>query len=141
MRLRRVKPFIADPAAQARIWKLRTLALGLSMAEKGDAKAISFVEDTAVALEISVTAIHEIPERELFTGHTSGSARPLVWAHAEYLKLRRSIQQGGVFDQPPQTVARYLTGTPRPVPSHQTGSVPDWTVSAAASRGGATWVW
>ncbi|MCI0681471.1 MAG: FAD-binding protein [Gemmataceae bacterium] len=37
-----------DPAAQARIWKLRTLALGLSMAEKGDAKAISFVEDTAV---------------------------------------------------------------------------------------------
>src|SRR5207249_6882332 len=37
--------------AQARIWKLRTLALGLSMAEKGDAKAISFVEDTAVAPE------------------------------------------------------------------------------------------
>ena len=35
--------------AQARIWKLRTLALGLSMVEKGDAKAISFVEDTAVA--------------------------------------------------------------------------------------------
>jgi FAD/FMN-containing dehydrogenase/Fe-S oxidoreductase len=40
-----------DPDAQARIWKLRTLALGLSMAEKGDAKAISFVEDTAVAPE------------------------------------------------------------------------------------------
>ena len=31
------------------MWKLRTMALGLSMAEKGDAKAISFVEDTAVA--------------------------------------------------------------------------------------------
>jgi FAD/FMN-containing dehydrogenase/Fe-S oxidoreductase len=40
-----------DPLAQARIWKLRRLALGLSMAEKGDAKAISFVEDTAVAPE------------------------------------------------------------------------------------------
>jgi FAD/FMN-containing dehydrogenase/Fe-S oxidoreductase len=40
-----------DPAEQARIWKLRTLALGLSMAEKGDAKAVSFVEDTAVAPE------------------------------------------------------------------------------------------
>ena len=37
-----------EATAQARIWKLRTLALGLSMAEKGDAKAISFVEDTAV---------------------------------------------------------------------------------------------
>jgi FAD/FMN-containing dehydrogenase/Fe-S oxidoreductase len=42
---------VRDPARQARIWKLRSLALGLSMAEKGDAKAISFVEDTAVAPE------------------------------------------------------------------------------------------
>ncbi|MCI0376570.1 MAG: FAD-binding oxidoreductase, partial [Gemmataceae bacterium] len=42
---------VTEPAAQAAIWKLRTLALGLSMAEKGDAKAISFVEDSAVAPE------------------------------------------------------------------------------------------
>jgi FAD/FMN-containing dehydrogenase/Fe-S oxidoreductase len=42
---------LTDPAAQARVWKLRTMALGLSMAEKGDAKAVSFVEDTAVAPE------------------------------------------------------------------------------------------
>jgi FAD/FMN-containing dehydrogenase/Fe-S oxidoreductase len=40
-----------EAGAQSRIWKLRKLALGLSMAEKGDAKAISFVEDTAVAPE------------------------------------------------------------------------------------------
>jgi FAD/FMN-containing dehydrogenase/Fe-S oxidoreductase len=40
-----------DEAGQGRVWKLRRLALGLSMAEKGDAKAISFVEDTAVAPE------------------------------------------------------------------------------------------
>jgi glucoamylase len=31
-----------------------------------------------------------------------------VWAHAEYVKLRRSIEDGRVFDQPPQTVQRYL---------------------------------
>lgn len=42
---------LTDTTAQARVWKLRTMALGLSMAEKGDAKAISFVEDTAVAPE------------------------------------------------------------------------------------------
>jgi FAD/FMN-containing dehydrogenase/Fe-S oxidoreductase len=42
---------VTATAAQARVWKLRTMALGLSMAEKGDAKAISFVEDTAVAPE------------------------------------------------------------------------------------------
>ena len=40
-----------DPAAQARIWKLRESALGLSMAVKGDAKSFPFVEDTAVAPE------------------------------------------------------------------------------------------
>jgi FAD/FMN-containing dehydrogenase/Fe-S oxidoreductase len=40
-----------DAPGQARIWKLRRLALGLSMAEKGDARAQSFVEDTAVAVE------------------------------------------------------------------------------------------
>lgn len=50
----------------------------------------------------------DIPARELFLGHPSGSAMPLVWAHAEYLKLRRSLQDGRVFDLPPQCVARYL---------------------------------
>src|SRR5262249_31133339 len=30
-----------DPASQARVWRLRKMALGLSMAQKGDAKAIS----------------------------------------------------------------------------------------------------
>ena len=42
---------VTAPSKQAMVWKLRTMALGLSMAEKGDAKAISFVEDTAVAPE------------------------------------------------------------------------------------------
>lgn len=56
----------------------------------------------------------DIPERELFKGAATGSARPLVWAHAEYIKLCRSIQDGAVFDRPPQTVARYLGNAPPP---------------------------
>lgn len=36
-------------ADQSRIWSFREAALGLSMAMKGDAKALSFVEDTAVS--------------------------------------------------------------------------------------------
>jgi len=51
----------------------------------------------------------DIPERELFAGKASGSACPLVWAHSEYIKLRRSLVDGKIFDQPPQTVERYLT--------------------------------
>lgn len=50
----------------------------------------------------------DLPERELFFGRPSGSAMPLVWAHAEYLKLLRSLHDGRVFDMPPQTVQRYL---------------------------------
>jgi glucoamylase len=50
----------------------------------------------------------DIPERELFFGHPSGSAMPLVWAHAEYVKLRRSLGDGQVFDTPAQTVRRYV---------------------------------
>ncbi len=50
----------------------------------------------------------DIPGRDLHFGRPSGSAMPLVWAHAEYLKLRRSLRDGKVFDMPPQTVKRYL---------------------------------
>ena len=39
------------PADQQRIWSFREASLGLSMAMKGDGKALSFVEDTAVAPE------------------------------------------------------------------------------------------
>ncbi len=57
----------------------------------------------------------DIPERELFFGKASGSAMPLGWAHAEYLKLLRSLRDGRVFDLPTQPVKRYLadkTGSP-----------------------------
>ena len=50
----------------------------------------------------------DIPDRELYFGRAAGSAMPLVWAHAEYVKLRRSLRDGAVFDLPPQTVQRYL---------------------------------
>ena len=49
----------------------------------------------------------DIPALELFRGKPSGSACPLVWAHSEYIKLRRSLRDGKIFDQPPQTVQRY----------------------------------
>lgn len=50
---------------------------------------------------------YDIPEKGLFFGRPTGSAMPLAWAHAEYLKLRRSLRNGRVFDMPPQTVQRY----------------------------------
>jgi glucoamylase len=48
-----------------------------------------------------------IPERGLFPGRPSGSAMPLVWAHAEYLKLVASRSLGHPFDRPTAVWERY----------------------------------
>jgi glucoamylase len=50
----------------------------------------------------------DIPERELFNGKPTGSGMPLAWAHAEYVKLLRSLQEGFVWDMPSATRSRYL---------------------------------
>jgi glucoamylase len=54
----------------------------------------------------------DIPSMELFRGKPTGSACPLVWAHSEYIKLRRSLRDGKIFDQSPQTVQRYQVEKP-----------------------------
>jgi len=43
-------------------------------------------------------------------GDPAGSAMPLVWAHAEYLKLVRSVHDGRVFDRIAAVEARYGEG-------------------------------
>ncbi len=53
----------------------------------------------------------DLPERELLRGRPSGSAMPLVWAHAEYLKLAASLRIGRVFDMPQEARSRYSGGT------------------------------
>jgi glucoamylase len=49
----------------------------------------------------------DIPEHFLFNGHPTGSGMPLAWAHAEYIKLLRSLHEGAVWDRIPQTEQRY----------------------------------
>jgi len=49
------------------------------------------------------------PRRDLFRGKPAGSAMPLVWAHAEYLKLLRSALDGKVFDRIDPVYERYCT--------------------------------
>jgi glucoamylase len=68
----------------------------------------SFANDGGLIPE-QVWDTSDIPDCELQFGRPSGSAMPLVWAHAEYLKLHRALRDGQVFDLPPQTVQRYLT--------------------------------
>ncbi|MGA7856595.1 MAG: glycoside hydrolase family 15 protein [Terracidiphilus sp.] len=47
------------------------------------------------------------PDVRLVMGQPAGSAVPLVWAHAEYLKLLRSAVDGKVFDRIDPVYARY----------------------------------
>jgi glucoamylase len=48
-----------------------------------------------------------IPEHGLYNGCPTGSGMPLVWAHAEYVRLVRSLKERKLWDMPPQTVQRY----------------------------------
>ena len=48
------------------------------------------------------------PNAHMFLGRPTGSAMPLMWAHAEYVKLLRSVSDGRVFDLIPQVAERYL---------------------------------
>jgi FAD/FMN-containing dehydrogenase/Fe-S oxidoreductase len=93
---------ILDAPGQSRVWKLRRLALGLSMAEKGDAKAQSFVEDTAVAPESLRDFIAEFLDLVRRMGTRAG-----VYAHASVgclhvrpvvdLKTETGVAQFGVI--------------------------------------------
>jgi glucoamylase len=48
------------------------------------------------------------PELYMFLGRPTGAARPLMWAHAEYIKLLRSARDGRVFDLVTEVADRYL---------------------------------
>jgi glucoamylase len=54
-----------------------------------------------------------IPERFLVTGHATGSAMPLAWAHAEYVKLAVSRELRRPFDRPSAVWERYGAKVPR----------------------------
>jgi glucoamylase len=40
----------------------------------------------------------DMPSEGMYEGRSAGSAQPLVWAHAEYIKLLRSVIDGKIFD-------------------------------------------
>jgi glucoamylase len=104
-----------DGTGVGRAWPLLTgerahyeLAAGRMQVAEHLAQAMETIAGDAGLLPEQIWDSADIPGRGLFIGHASGSAMPLVWAHAEYLKLCRSLLDGRIFDQPPQTVERYL---------------------------------
>jgi glucoamylase len=103
-----------DGTGIGRPWPLLTaerahyeLAAGRRAEAEALTAALPRFANEGVVLPEQVWDAADIPERELFFGKPSGSAMPLVWAHAEYVKLCRSLADGRVFDMAPQPVQRY----------------------------------
>ncbi len=67
----------------------------------------------------------DLPAVHLWRGGPTGSARPLAWAHAEYLKLLRSAHDGHVFDRLPEVHDRYRS------PRRRGRSEEFWTAARA----------
>src|SRR5438067_513057 len=55
-----------------------------------------------------------VPARRLVPGEPTGSAMPLAWAHAEFVKLMVSSQLGRAFDRPEAVWQRYRGRPPHP---------------------------
>jgi glucoamylase len=115
-----------DGIGIGRAWPLLTgerahyeLAAGHTNIAEKQVAAIEAIADSSGLIPEQIWDAADIPERELFRGYASGSANPLVWAHAEYLKLCRSLRDGDIFDRPPHTVKRYLV-------EHRTSSRTIW---------------
>jgi glucoamylase len=49
----------------------------------------------------------DLPSEGLYFGRSAGSAQPLCWAHAEYLKLLHSVVEGRIFDRVSVVEERY----------------------------------
>ena len=89
-----------DGTGVGRAWPLLTgerahyeLAAGRRDVAKQLAHALEALAGESGLLPEQVWDSADIPDRGLFIGHPSGSAMPLVWAHAEYVKLCRSLQE------------------------------------------------
>ena len=112
-----------DGAGIGRLWPLLTgerahyeLAAGRPQEARRLLAALEAAASTGGLLPEQIWGGEDITARELFLGRPSGSAMPLVWAHAEHIKLLRSLRDNAVFDTPPQTLDRYVKNTPPPAP-------------------------
>ncbi|MEK6576741.1 MAG: glycoside hydrolase family 15 protein, partial [Nitrospirota bacterium] len=103
---------------QGRAWPLLTgerahyeLAAGRDVKEL--IKAIEGFASKGGMLPEQVWDAPELPGSRMHLGRPTGSAMPLMWAHAEYIKLLRSAHDGLVFDRIPIVAERYLKGKGR----------------------------
>lgn len=77
-------------------------------------QALEAFGTTSKLLAEQLWTLPDLPEAAMYFGKPTGGAMPLLWAHAEYLRLARSMLEGRVFDQLSVVTDRYLNGRKRP---------------------------
>ena len=109
------RPF--DGVGIGRLWPLLTgerahyeLAAGNGKRARELLRTFESFNGPGYLLPEQVWDREESPDPSLTFGKPTGSAMPLAWAHAEHVKLLRSLRDGRIFDQPGQSAARYETG-------------------------------
>jgi glucoamylase len=113
-------PFVGrDCGGHGRLWPLLTGERAHYELAAGNAEEANRLRKTMAAfagdgglLPEQVWDSADLPQRGLYLGRPTGSAMPLVWAHAEYVKLCRSLEEGAVFDLPETVRKRYAEGAP-----------------------------
>ena len=97
--------------------------------------AMAGMSDGCGMLPEQVWDTESIPERGLTFGKATGSAMPLAWAHAEYIKLACSILLGRPVDRPEAVWARYQGIRPDPEVWFWTPQAPLRTLPAGKRLG------
>lgn len=101
-----------DRWGKGRAWPLLTGERGHYevAAGRNPTALIETLERFAGATGLLPEQVWDEPDRtrsHLYFGRPTGAAMPLMWAHAEYLKLLRSASDGMVFDHIPEVASRY----------------------------------
>ncbi|MCI4350214.1 MAG: glycoside hydrolase family 15 protein [Thermoplasmata archaeon] len=108
-------PFLGTGVGRA--WPLLTGERGMYefAAGRDPAPFVRAMERFASATGLLPEQVWDRPAgstRHFALGKPTGAAMPLLWAHSEYLKLLRSIDDGAVFGCIPEVSARYLAAGP-----------------------------
>ena len=101
-----------DGTGIGRAWPLLTGERGHHAAARGEdptpyLEAMTRMTGPGGLIPEQVWDAAPIPERGLFPGKPSGSAMPLLWAHAEFLKLVYMLMEGEPIDRLKAVQARY----------------------------------
>jgi glucoamylase len=118
-------------SGQGRPWPLLTgerghfeLAAGREAEARALLNAMMRMSSPSGLIPEQIWEAEPIPAQGLFPGRPSGSAMPLVWAHAEFMKLTASLRLGRPIDRPEPVWLRYGGIKPAARRAHWTRRMP-----------------